>query len=62
MTTCPCCSNPMLRHIRHHQMYWFCRSCWQEMPSLQRQGLNLVPTALTGHLMPLGLTPTLTHV
>ncbi|MGL5059497.1 MAG: hypothetical protein ACRC62_05905 [Microcoleus sp.] len=32
MTDCPCCSNQMLRHIRHHQVYWFCRSCWQEMP------------------------------
>jgi ribosomal protein L37AE/L43A len=33
MTTCPCCSDSMLRHIRHHQVYWFCRSCWQEMPA-----------------------------
>ncbi|MCU0527174.1 MAG: hypothetical protein MUF72_20385 [Elainella sp. Prado103] len=22
----------MIRHIRHQQVYWFCRSCWQEMP------------------------------
>lgn len=33
MTTCPCCSSPLLRHIRHHNVYWFCRSCWQEMPN-----------------------------
>jgi ribosomal protein L37AE/L43A len=32
MTACPCCSHSMLRHIRQHQVYWFCRSCWQEMP------------------------------
>jgi DNA-directed RNA polymerase subunit M/transcription elongation factor TFIIS len=34
MTNCPCCSNMMLRHIRAHQVYWFCRSCWAEMPLL----------------------------
>ncbi|HEY9851026.1 MAG TPA: hypothetical protein V6D28_16275 [Leptolyngbyaceae cyanobacterium] len=32
MTECPCCSNQMIRHIGHHQVYWFCRHCWQEMP------------------------------
>lgn len=29
---CPCCSNLLLQHIRHAEVYWFCRSCWQEMP------------------------------
>jgi ribosomal protein L37AE/L43A len=32
MATCPCCTQTMMRHIRHHHIYWFCRSCWQEMP------------------------------
>ncbi|HBE17117.1 MAG TPA: hypothetical protein DEG17_16845 [Cyanobacteria bacterium UBA11149] len=32
MSNCPCCSNKLLRHIRAHQIYWFCRHCWQEMP------------------------------
>ena len=32
MTSCPCCTNQMLRHVRHSQVYWFCRHCWQEMP------------------------------
>lgn len=32
MTVCPCCTQTMTRHIRHHHLYWFCRSCWQEMP------------------------------
>lgn len=32
MATCPCCTQTLTRHIRHHQIYWFCRSCWQEMP------------------------------
>ncbi|HEY9904278.1 MAG TPA: hypothetical protein V6D43_17895 [Candidatus Sericytochromatia bacterium] len=39
MTSCPCCSNQLLRHIRHQQIYWFCPSCWQEMPNLD-SGLN----------------------
>ena len=43
MTNCPCCSHQMLRHIRHNQTYWFCRHCWQEMPSLEPQSLSLVP-------------------
>ncbi|CUR33670.1 hypothetical protein PL9214520209 [Planktothrix tepida PCC 9214] len=32
MNTCPCCSESMLRHTRNHQVYWFCRHCWEEMP------------------------------
>lgn len=35
MNTCPCCSQPMLRHTRQHQVYWFCRHCWEEMPLLE---------------------------
>jgi hypothetical protein len=34
MNTCPCCSHPLLRHIHRHEVYWFCRNCWQEMPML----------------------------
>ncbi|MDX2228285.1 MAG: hypothetical protein NW220_01515 [Leptolyngbyaceae cyanobacterium bins.349] len=49
MTNCPCCSTPMLRHIRQQQVYWFCRECWQEMPFGQA-GLNSVSTALERHL------------
>ena len=29
---CPCCSNKLIHHISNHRDYWFCRSCWQEMP------------------------------
>lgn len=32
--TCPCCSYPLLQHIGHQRVYWFCRSCWQKMPLL----------------------------
>lgn len=31
---CPCCSNTMVRQVSHYKTYWFCRSCWQEMPDL----------------------------
>ncbi|MFB2898519.1 hypothetical protein ACE1CI_36855 [Aerosakkonemataceae cyanobacterium BLCC-F50] len=44
MNNCPCCSHQMLRHIRHHQIYWFCRHCWQEMPLLERKVPSLIPT------------------
>lgn len=55
ITTCPCCSDSMLRHIRHQQVYWFCRSCWQEMPFLESKSLSLVPTALNLNFTPLSL-------
>ncbi len=32
--TCPCCGGSLLRHVRHGGLYWFCSSCWQEVPSL----------------------------
>lgn len=34
MNRCPCCSEQLLRHARNNQVYWFCTSCWQEMPDL----------------------------
>ncbi|AFZ59571.1 hypothetical protein Anacy_4205 [Anabaena cylindrica PCC 7122] len=39
MNYCPCCSNLLLQHIRQSEIYWFCRSCWQEMPVFT-QGLS----------------------
>ena len=45
MTSCPCCSGPLLRHIRHQEKYWFCRHCWQEMPALE-ETLLLAPVKL----------------
>lgn len=32
--TCPCCSHTLLRHARSGEIYWFCRHCYQEMPTL----------------------------
>ena len=33
MNDCPCCSGSLIRHIRNNGIYWFCPSCWQEMPN-----------------------------
>jgi hypothetical protein len=45
MKNCPCCSNQLLRHFRHPQLYWFCQSCRQEMPLLEQQNLSqILPT------------------
>lgn len=35
MVICPCCSHPLLRHIRARQTYWFCRHCWDEIIDLR---------------------------
>lgn len=37
---CPCCGGSLLRHVRHGGVYWFCTSCWQEVPLL---GVNKMP-------------------
>ncbi len=34
VNTCPCCGGSILRHVRHHEVYWFCLSCRQEVPVL----------------------------
>ncbi len=31
---CPCCGGSLLRHVRHGEVYWFCKTCWQEVPLL----------------------------
>jgi uncharacterized Zn finger protein (UPF0148 family) len=32
--SCPCCGGSLLRHVRHGEIYWFCKTCWQEVPLL----------------------------
>ena len=32
---CPCCSQPLLRHISYKRIYWFCSQCHQEMPDIE---------------------------
>ncbi|OKH54853.1 hypothetical protein NIES2130_27815 [Scytonema sp. HK-05] len=43
MNNCPCCSSPLLRHIRHQEVYWFCRSCWQAMPVFSQEKCTSLP-------------------
>lgn len=30
---CIYCDSALLRHARQTGVYWFCTSCWQEVPS-----------------------------
>lgn len=32
---CPCCSQPLLRHVSCRRTFWFCNHCFQEMPDLE---------------------------
>ncbi|NJO41222.1 MAG: hypothetical protein HC769_16025 [Cyanobacteria bacterium CRU_2_1] len=38
---CPYCSNRVIRHIQHHQIYWFCRNCWQRFSDSDLEAINL---------------------
>ncbi|WP_460208058.1 hypothetical protein [Scytonema sp. NUACC21] len=48
MNYCPCCSHQLLRHIRSNEIYWFCRSCWQDMPVVSWEKCTLVPEVPKG--------------
>ncbi|MGA9378387.1 MAG: hypothetical protein WBV73_06415 [Phormidium sp.] len=48
-STCPCCSNTLLRHIRSTGVYWFCRRCYQEIPNCDRVLGNLETTTTLSH-------------
>ncbi len=43
MNNCPCCSDQLLRHIHNHEVYFFCRTCWQEMPVPSEEYYSLYP-------------------
>ena len=34
MNACVCCHGQLLRHIKHRRSYWFCPTCYREMPNL----------------------------
>ncbi|NEP61448.1 MAG: hypothetical protein F6K31_31605 [Symploca sp. SIO2G7] len=34
MSSCPCCSGTLLRHVRVTGVYWICLRCRQEMPAI----------------------------
>ena len=37
---CPCCSSILIHHINGHRDYWFCRTCWSEMPVISAINKN----------------------
>ncbi|OKH53626.1 hypothetical protein [Scytonema sp. HK-05] len=45
--SCPCCSHRLLQHIRNNRVYWFCRTCWQEMPLLNLESHNSLSASVT---------------
>jgi hypothetical protein len=57
MSTCPCCSDVLLRHIQHGSLYWFCRSCWAEMPNLAEYSDRLAIVTATSTIKPHLVTP-----
>ena len=40
MNNCICCHDHLLRHINQHRVYWFCPSCHQEMPNIDKYTLD----------------------
>ena len=32
---CLCCGNRLISQINQRRTYWFCRTCWQEMPMVR---------------------------
>ncbi|MGB7413168.1 MAG: hypothetical protein WA902_03085 [Thermosynechococcaceae cyanobacterium] len=51
MNSCPICSNNLLRHIGHGDIYWFCPHCWQALPNLESMVSNPEKMrSLTSHL------------
>ena len=57
MSTCPCCSDVLLRHIQHGSLYWFCRSCWAEMPNLAEYSDRLAVATATNKIKPHVVAP-----
>lgn len=50
MITCPCCSGLLLPHIRHSEVHWFCRHCWQDMPVFSMQNPGSLVEIIVGKL------------
>lgn len=53
MHTCPCCSNSLLRHVRHNSLYWYCSHCRQEMPDFTSVQARYQQVRQLGDLVPL---------
>lgn len=34
MNQCICCHSQLIRYLDRQRIYWFCSSCYQEMPNI----------------------------
>jgi hypothetical protein len=50
MNYCPCCKDTLLCHISHNHIYWFCPSCWQEMPVCDLAASHSLTEVISGKL------------
>ncbi len=50
--SCPCCGGSLLRHARHGEIYWFCKTCWQEVPLLTVSRLSGIEARNKGIVPP----------
>jgi hypothetical protein len=50
MNYCPCCKDTLLSHISHNHIYWFCPSCWQEMPVCSLPNSHSLTEAISAKL------------
>ncbi len=58
--SCPCCSQPLLRHVSSRGVYWFCCCCYQEMPTLLTNDPSWHSQLLNRCVVPKDLTYTST--
>ncbi len=40
----------MIRQVRHRQLYWFCRNCWEEIPLTEPSPALLTVSSLTSRI------------
>jgi len=50
MNYCPCCKDTLLSHISNNHTYWFCPSCWQEMPVCALPNSHSLTEAISGKI------------
>ncbi len=50
MNYCPCCQDTLLSHISHNHTYWFCPTCWQEMPASALPNTHSLREAISNKL------------
>ena len=41
MNECICCRDRLIKHLSHRRTYWFCPTCYQEMPNIDEVKIHL---------------------